>query len=341
MNIGGFASLTYCCRVLPQYERKAIVEGLKNIYNCDVNKLPIDVMTNYNLITLVQERSMDYAECVRLGKHKPNGSLALLMKTPKWQQVVKSKAAFWCKRPLYGYCPRWFLNDNLYKCHDEIHSEYPKKVSHKPSYIPQRVMSAYQTCLNMSRKSCSPCFHLLADNCRSASVRVNKVIRLDPSLLEDLILAIPGLRVIVYHRDPRGIVASRMPVKLNSMLAGPDMVKEGQLLCGRMARDISHLIQLKARYPHNIMTLRYEDVTADAMNALRDIYSFTGVQLTKEIKNKFAQHFSASRDTGFYGTSRKNATRTAAKWRTNMSASTRLAIASVCSDVLQALRYEP
>ena len=68
-------------------------------------------------------------------------------------------------------------------------------------------MIPFKKCL-MRQANLSKCVPLLVASCQRSSVVTVKVIRLHMSLLEELMTADPGLRVIHLVRDPRGIMES-------------------------------------------------------------------------------------------------------------------------------------
>ena len=264
-------------RDLKSTESEAIVSLLRAIYCCDVGNIPLDVMTEYNLLTLVQQKMIPYAECVRY-RVAPSGGLQQKLHdgANMAAEPFSRMMSYQCKDLLSKICSYWNSPEELQTCHREIYKHKMSfmdntsepKATHYTKDLPQTggnydIFKNYFQCMLTAYKDIKECVPILTRECERASMVAAKVIRMDLSILADVLQVIPDLRIISYHRDPRAIVWSRYKAWILSSHAKRDIFIEAKLLCERMLINVKKYISLKSRYPSNIITFRYEDLVQD------------------------------------------------------------------------------
>ena len=338
------------------------------MYNCDISSLPLDVTTNRNFLSLVQRKVAPFVECIRMGSLHPDGSLlrAIEQDLPEKNKMSR-KLSYFCKRALSGLTSKHFEGDKQYACHKDLHPLGGDGSSYSLSALAARLaldqtrpnneverlrldsstvrdkasaLAKHEACMLESYKQCQPCFHLLQEACSSSPIMVSKAIRLESDLVEDVIDAIPDLKVIWYTRDPRGIISSRKSFGLTAGLSNKSMETESVVLCQKMRKDIKRMRELRQKFPNRIHFLRYEDLSTDVMTVLREIYDFVKIPLSKSLKKTFSNLFLSEKNTGGFGTARKNSTRTAYKWHKLLKPEVKDFITDQCEDVLRELKYD-
>ena len=150
----------------------------------------------------------------------------------------------------------------------------------------------------------------------------------------------PAIKIIHYFRDPRGLELSRsVGMSGNKNEA---MIRDAQFTCHKMKQDIEERKALEGLYPHSFKVLRYEDLAMDTDKTAQDIYDFIGAPMPVEVRRwlKINTHKKNANNHNRLGTSRKNSTATALRWRRQLNATTIQHITSLCEFVLTELGYD-
>ena len=261
--------------------------------------------------------------------------------------------SFACKKSTDSVCTRSFDDKGtLEKCYKDLHynKQGDKTVKipgsavakgYSPLFFKKSTLTTYNKCLNISYFGSQKCIHLLDKTCAPKHLRAVKAVRLRLDLLEDILDAVPDLKVVIYFRDPRAIVVSRYYHALLSNMSQKYMRNEGALLCQRMRYELTLLPQLLSKYPNNIHVMQYEDVVKAPADNMREVYKFVGTEIHDEVEKWISGHLvHATKNDGGYGTSRTDPVATSKKWRSKLRKSVADDLNNVCSDVLKALRYE-
>ena len=159
-------------------------------------------------------------------------------------------------------------------------------------------------------------------------------------MVADLLKRDPSLKVIYLVRDPRGIVASRIATRHVSAVSARSATREASFLCARMLFDLTLYANLRAKYPHNIVQVKYEDIVKAPQEKAAFLYQFTRQSPVPEYIVSFIRESThAKKDSGPFDTLRKNATASAYRWTKQLSNELKRSISGVCKDVLQMLGY--
>ena len=229
-------------------------------------------------------------------------------KTMQWKG--KQKQA--CYNKTQDVCPLRF--------HGDKHPCAFNSILSSSQYIRNSVLN-YLTCLSDLKRQASPCFGVLEKMCRNQSVqmRVIKTVRLNMRYVEGLLLADPGLKVIYYGRDPRGIISSRL--KTNVFVNRPlvDIDKESRLLCRQITQDNLIFNDLKARYPQRVFKLTYERLASRPHVTAQYLYRFLGKELPEEVSSWVLRTTHAQKDGNKYDLIRKNGAKTANAWKSHLT----------------------
>ena len=93
---------------------------------------------------------------------------------------------------------------------------------------------------------------LLQKPCDATDLHVQKVMRLDIRVLEEILKKYKHIYVVHLLRDPRGILMFQQKRHSFSKASGGDPVAEGKLLCDTMFKDVTErrLLQLIPNVVH-------------------------------------------------------------------------------------------
>lgn len=191
----------------------------------------------------------------------------------------------------------------------------------------QKMKDFFQCKVN---KGVTDCLPVLEEACTSSTIRATKVIRYRMDLVEDLLnqTASSNVNMKVIHliRDPRGILMSRKyKTLLDDTLEGRcvdrdvnitmEKLKLANLLCQQIVLNIKEEHKLREKFPGKIMQIRYEYIATDTQNAVKDIYDFVGESVKSQLQERMDNKTHAARDGPMTGTTRRNGTWTAMRWK--------------------------
>ena len=146
------------------------------------------------------------------------------------------------------------------------------------------------------------------------------------------------MKVVLYTKDPRGIILSRFFKSLR--VRKEFIIKEANTLCSMMKSDYEEFLSLSQKHPSNFMHLRYEDFVSNYTSSINRLYSFTGATLPDNLLPFYHDALGgARREGGKSSVFRKNATATALKWQTELSKKQSDTIRVICEEIIRLLKY--
>jgi len=200
-------------------------------------------------------------------------------------------------------------------------------------------MIPFKKCI-MWQKNLAKCIPLLVSSCKRSSVVTVKVIRLHMSLVEELMIADPGLRVIHLVRDPRGIMQSWRKVSRPKM-SEEKMQVSASIACKRMLQDCDIRQRLEEMFPGRILLVRYEDLVTNTQRVLRNIYtSLLQLPVPNSVIKALVKQIKADSDDGSAGTKRIDGKATAYKWKQEIDRQHLDYVNSVCGSIISLLKYD-
>jgi len=199
-------------------------------------------------------------------------------------------------------------------------------------------MKPFRVCLR--RETIKQCLPLLTERCQRSRVVAIKVIRLDMSLVEEMLKEDPVLRVLYLVRDPRGIMESWKKVTVPKQ-TDMDMRLNAMLVCKRMLKDrITHQ-KLHPMLSKRIYILRYEDLVTETDLALDQVYKkLLQISTPMAVRQALNNQLGAKSDNGVMGTRRKNGTQTAYRWKHTITHQYHSYINETCRQVLLLFNYD-
>ena len=147
-----------------------------------------------------------------------------------------------------------------------------------------------------------------------------------------------NLKIIHLLRDPRAIIASRLRLGWISK-TGTLKIQE---FCSRMIEDLQFVTTSKIS--RNYIILRYEDIVANVLPVVKNIFTATGLNLTDNLEKWLVENtrWSGSISTPEpFRTTKRNALRTANFWRKNISMSAIRTVEENCKFVMKEAGYRP
>jgi hypothetical protein len=102
----------------------------------------------------------------------------------------------------------------------------------------------------------------------------------------------PDAQVILTHRDPVQTIPSFTSLIHAIRVLGSDEVDPveiGRQWGGRLNRMMDRCIEFHRQHPERFLDLQYEELIADPMEKIRDIYRFIGIEWSAEAESKMRQ----------------------------------------------------
>ncbi len=210
--------------------------------------------------------------------------------------------------------------------------------------------TAFRTCMGKSKdkqRQLPECLPALEDACTNSTFHIHKSIRTASYMLDKLWMKVPGVKVIHYVRDPRGMLLSRANTrwKKESYLTYTEDERQKALsvardMCERMRDDLKWGKIYSNDHQGMLVTVRYEDLSQYTHRIAKDMYEFIGLQMPKAVQTWISQITSAEEDGETFQTYRQNSSATAQAWRNKLSREFHADLVKICGDVIQDLGYD-
>ena len=196
----------------------------------------------------------------------------------------------------------------------------------------------YRSCLDDLEELSAQCLPFALDVCPRRTIRAAKIVRATLQPVATFLERIPGLKVIVFVRDPRAVAFSR------SSNAKPknQVLRNFLKLCMKMRADLYYKQEIERFFPNSIIIVRYEDFVVHPMHSIKRMYKHIGVDPQMDVTDNFIKtHLYAGRDDGkLFGDVRANATKIAYKWLPLMAPDLMFKMQQACPDILTTLGYK-
>ena len=295
-------------------EVKAITKYLDDLLSCRFESMPKEFAIHHNLFWTNQEAQQDlnsYGKCM------------------KQSNVTRTNTAR-CHMFLKDSCSQRFGNDvsKHQPCMDVLwnttRNRPVENVDHPEAF------AQYTQCMKEFRQKSDHCTSNLQQVCKKAKLRITKTVRATMDSVESIISTTPNIRVIHLIRDPRAVVLSRHRFCSSgqSMYAGGDMVKEAELFCRNLARDVALRRSLEKKYPGVFMEVRYDKFVLDPLEYTKNIYNFINVTLDEKVKDWVVNN------------TEKKSTSIASKWLRTMTFSQVQQISEVCKNYFKLVPHD-
>lgn len=283
------------------HEINEVAEFLRLIFRCEIPKLPISFLVHpYYFLYRSEYRLLDdYVACI----DRIDELLALCLDL---------------KPEIEQFCGTRFgeqSESNLQRCYEMLWVRNTG-LRHSSGLLQNAIIS-YEACTRRLRKqvdsSCSP---KMKSVCSDRTVHAVKCVRATMDSMEPLLRQMPNFRVIQLIRDPRGVVLSRMKFHDSTRNRYSDsgndtMVREAELYCRTVVKDIEKRHRLEKQFPGRILSVVYDDFVTDIRTHTKKVYEFLGLEMPNSTIEwiKEANH----------GKNGKNATSIATAWKETLT----------------------
>ncbi|XP_066522261.1 carbohydrate sulfotransferase 3-like [Hoplias malabaricus] len=225
-------------------------------------------------------------------------------------------------------------------CEDPVCTPYDKKVFERFQCRnrrcgPLNFTLASQSCLQRQHRAIK-------------SVRVRQLETLRP-LVEDPRLDIKFIQLV---RDPRAVLASRLvafPFKYKNWKDGatdseiPDDQEEEKKLivnCDNIRMSAETGLKRPAWLHGRYMLVRYEDFALFPMQKAAEMYQFTGIPFTSEVKNWILKNTHASSKVNVIYSTKKNSSQQMDMWRVTFPFKLAQVVQKVCGSAMTMFGYK-
>ncbi len=194
----------------------------------------------------------------------------------------------------------------------------------------------YRDCIRQTRKGHQRhCEHVLSAICRNSSLVAAKTIRTPLYVVQKLLESLPGLKVVYYTRDPRGIICSR--AGNIRRIRDNDIIAKIKVLCDVMGADYKYSTSLASRYPDRFKQVQYEQLAMEPKKTAEELYRFSGHSLPDTVSNWIANN-TVQHKKGQLSTTRISR-ETAYRWRKEFTPSLQQKLTQSCRETLKLLGY--
>ena len=321
---------------LPEEEHEAITAHLHNLFTCQLDDLPTEVLTDQFLTAggfkgILPHKLTNYSKCL----------------TEDWDWEAPDNAHL-CKKFIREdkQC-RYFNDHEEYSCYQRMHNTRNNRYNAENSKPHKREtygndsldLLLHDHCINYIYDKTANCREDLTSICQQTDIRATKVIRFHMETAKHMLLKDPYIKVVLYVRDPRGIIESRVRngKPENRSLA---LQNEASLLCEKMSDDLKVFNELSAISPESFMLVKYEDIVADYHSVLSRVYDFIGREVPSDVTEYFEEAMGGSKGEGNHmSTFRENSTATSTQWKRNLSRQEIHQINMRCEETLMNFDY--
>lgn len=187
--------------------------------------------------------------------------------------------------------------------------------------------------------SVKKCVEELEKVCKATTHRVIKAIRISMELVSHMMDLWPNLKVVHLVRDPRGITNSRLKDWAFPMTK--KIVPHSHNMCERMYNDTMYTSLLEKKYKNRIKLMIYEALAERPPEGMEFIYRFLNMKVTKDVISWVYNSTHAQNTTGYFGTMRPDAVKSAYYWKTKLTLLRIKIIDNICHDVYKLLGFLP
>ena len=285
---------------------------LEHLLSCHVSALPTETLIHrfWFLFSYFHESLSSYTKC--LGKHKL-----------KYTQCSQFTPAHCGDR--FGQ----FSDEKLEECNQLL---WNKELRERRNDNMAHNITQYRACMDDIRKEVdNKCSKLFREKCEQTELRTTKTVRARMESMGHLLAEDPNVRVFHLIRDPRAVVLSRrnFDSSARSHYAGGSLVREAEVYCRGVVRDVRERHIIEKKYPGRIMTIIYDDLTKRPMQYTKEIYKFLNTTLHPKTKKWLITN-----------TSQKiNSTAIAGKWREKLTYQTATQIMNICKEFFLVVDY--
>ncbi|XP_053379062.1 carbohydrate sulfotransferase 1-like [Mercenaria mercenaria] len=196
--------------------------------------------------------------------------------------------------------------------------------------------SQMRTCMKSKGEFESCLQSYIPQNCKNATHRVAKVLRLSVDLLEDILRARKNLKVIHLFRDPRAIINSRIERKWYPPHKEERIIENAKTLCNKMLYDFQAGQKLSKLYPDRFMFVYYEDLSENPSGKSKELFKYFGMNL-EEHKYRHVKKLSVFNNAAKRSERQNN---TAFWWRKSLKWDIVQKMEPLCKDVFTELGYK-
>ena len=269
-------TLILCCSSLPRFEVEEIANALRDIFQCNLLNVPTEVLANrfVSLFRVQQKKQKLFINCL-----------------DKYKAVNKSSSCW--QRTLNQTCPKRFEGNkySTFMCAEHLLSRNVlndiKFLKGKP-FKKQQIasISKYKLCQQQIQEHVSKCILNAIKPCNEADIIAIKTVRVTMDTVEELIRRDPSIYVIHYLRDPRATVLSKKETSSSfwSLYGSSDVIKEAEILCDRMFKNVKLAARLESLYPGSFKTIFYEDLATNSNHTLYKIYEFIDQPVSQNVE---------------------------------------------------------
>ncbi|XP_071109442.1 carbohydrate sulfotransferase 5-like [Haliotis cracherodii] len=182
------------------------------------------------------------------------------------------------------------------------------------------------------------CLSILQNQCSQSNVSVVKTIRLQMEAVETMMKSNPSLKVVHLVRDPRPTIRSQMEFSKswNNLDSG------SKKHCLRVQKDLEVTKRLMKSHPGRTKLLLYEDLVAYPAKTVKDLFSFVGLEYTRDTEIFVQSKTNSSTGEPCRVCIREgNSTSMSLQWRQQLDFEKTRVIDANCKPVYQMLGYLP
>jgi len=158
-------------------------------------------------------------------------------------------------------------------------------------------------------------------------------LRLIEQFLEDSSL---NVRVLLLVRDPRGTMQSR---RHREWCPGQPDCWDPAKLCADLTDDHTASVRLTDKYPHTFRAMRYEDLSLDPYEGVKQLFEFFGLDFHPQVKAFLDTH--TKTDAGGVSSTFRNSKAAPFHWRQDLTYKEVRAIQRVCRPAMASWGYLP
>ena len=265
---------------MPNIEKESVTTFLKNIYECEFDKLPTEFFIHPFWWQFMNwtEQVKPYVSCLSASG-------------------VSVKTLSYMQRYLRIFCGirTGYISGRQVKCLGKLWPNYRGQellsrimIAGKLRFVHVNTKRFYITSLREMRKKCNYCINKhLRVKCIDTRVRAVKTVRGTMDEAEVLLENDPNFKVVHLLRDPRGVTRSRMGATWSRGFY--DAHKEertAHVYCTTALQDYKTSERLRKKYPQRLMHIMLEDFISEPEETLAGLSDFLGISFDENALRK-------------------------------------------------------